>query len=239
MPLEPTRLDNAPPTLLFVPPGDHASLPLVLLGHGAHLSKDDPIMQVLAKGFCRNVPAAVALMDCPGHGERRAADIATEEQFNADVAARMSSASNLVQVRDDWIAVERAARAADPRITGPTGYAGFSMGAIFGMCVVGELPSVTTAVFALGGLTSDDARNMLIREGVRRLGDREVMMLNMTHDEHFAMDGALEVFAAIPGPKRMGVWEGTHVDIKPEAIEWAITLFQRTLVPAPTLAGRP
>ena len=67
----PIRLDGAPPTLLYLPPGEHESLPLVLLGHGAHLSKDDPVMQILAKGFCRNVPAAVALMDCPGHGERR------------------------------------------------------------------------------------------------------------------------------------------------------------------------
>jgi hypothetical protein len=233
MPLVPTRLDDAPPTLLFVPPGDHDVLPLILLGHGAHLSKDDPIMQALAKAFCRSVPSAVALMDCPGHGERRAADIVTEEQFIADISQRMSSAANVAQVRDDWLAVERAARAADARITGPTGYAGFSMGAIFGMCTVGELPSVTTAVFALGGLTTDEDRNVLIREGVRRLGDREVMMLNMTHDEYFTMEGALEVFAAIPGPKRMGVWEGTHVDIGPEAIEWAVTLFQRTL------AGRP
>src|SRR5690349_6634752 len=166
MPLVPTRLDDAPPTLLFVPPGEHAALPLVLLGHGAHLSKDDPIMQMLAKGFCRNVPAAVALMDCPGHGERRPQDVVSEEQFYADVALRMSSAANLARVRNDWIEVERAARAADARITGPTGYAGFSVGAIFGMCVVGELPSVTTAVFALGGLTSDERRNALIREGV-------------------------------------------------------------------------
>ncbi len=29
-------------------------------------------MQMIAKGFGRGVPAAVALMDSPGHGERRA-----------------------------------------------------------------------------------------------------------------------------------------------------------------------
>jgi pimeloyl-ACP methyl ester carboxylesterase len=234
MPLTPLRLEDAPPTLLFVPPGDHAALPLVLLGHGAHLSKDDPVMQVLAKGFCRNVPAAVALMDCPGHGDRREADVVTDQDFERDIARRMASDKNLAQVRDDWIDVERAARAADARITGPTGYAGFSMGAMFGLSIVADLPSVTTAVFALGGLTPGaEARNAMIRDGARRLGEREVMMLNMTRDEHFPMDGALEVFASIPGPKRMGVWDGTHVDIPPEAIEWAITLFQRTL------GGRP
>jgi pimeloyl-ACP methyl ester carboxylesterase len=228
MPLEPVRLDVAPPTLLYTPPGEHASLPLVMVGHGAHLSKDDPMMQILAKGFCRNVPAAAALMDCPGHGERRAPD-ATDEQFELDVARRMADPENLRQVRDDWTEVEAAARAADARITGPTGYAGFSMGAMFGLSIVADLPSVVAAVFALGGVTRDERRNALIREGATRLGDREVLMLNMTRDEHFAIDGAIDLFETIPGPKRMGVWAGTHVDIPPEAIELAVAFFQRTL----------
>ncbi len=228
MALVPIRLDGAPPTVLFVPPGEHDSLPLVLLGHGAHLSKDDPVMQILAKGFCRNVPAAVALMDCPGHGERRAAGV-TDAVFETDIARRLSDPANYLEVRGDWCAVEVAARAADARITGATGYAGFSMGAMFGLAIVADLPSVTAAVFALGGLTRDDARNALIRAGASRLGDREVLMLNMTRDEHFPMDGALEVFASIPGPKRMGVWDGTHVDIPPEAIALAVDFFRRTL----------
>ncbi len=228
MALVPIRLDGAPPTLLYLPPGEHDSLPLVLLGHGAHLSKDDPVMQILAKGFCRNVPAAVALMDCPGHGERRASDV-TDEMFEADIARRMSDPANIRQVRDDWQVVDAAARAADARITGATGYAGFSMGAMFGLAIVADLPSVTAAVFALGGLTRDEARNTLIRAGAPRLGDREVLMLNMTRDEHFSMEGALEVFASIPGPKRMGVWDGTHVDIPPEAIRLAVDFFRRTI----------
>ena len=186
-------------------------------------------MQMLAKGFCRNVPAAVALMDCPGHGERRAAEI-TDDLFEADIARRMASAENVAQVRDDWIAVERAARAADARITGPTGYAGFSMGAMFGLMIVADLPSVVSAVFALGRV---DAHRRVQRDdcakGAPRLGGREVLMLNMTRDEHFPIEGAIEVFETIPGPKRMGVWAGTHVDIPPEAIELAVAFFQRTL----------
>jgi predicted esterase len=232
MPLTPIRLEHCPATLLFMPPGEQRtgerSLPLILLGHGAHLSKDDPIMQILAKGFCRNVPAAVALMDAPGHGERRASEI-TDAQFDADVARRMADAGNYATVTADWLEVEAAARAAQPRITGATGYAGFSMGAMFGLAVVADLPSVVAAVFALGGLTVDESRNALIRNGAQRLADREILMLNMTRDEHFSMEGAIDVFESIPGPKRMGVWSGTHVDIPPEAIELAVTFFRRTL----------
>jgi len=58
-----------------------------------------------------------------------------------------------------------------------------------------------------------------------------VLMLNMTRDEHFPIDGAIEVLEAIPGPKRMGVWAGTHVDIPPEAIVQANQFLARALTP--------
>ena len=230
MPLTPIRLagDGTPPALVFLPPGEHESLPLILLGHGAHMSKDDPIMQMIAEGLTRGVTAAVALMDCPGHGERRAADV-TDDRFEAEVARLMSDPANYAQVTSDWHAVETAARAADARIAGPTGYAGFSMGSMFGLAIVADLPSVTSAVFALGGLTDVGARDELIRAGVARLGNREVLMLNMTRDEHFSIAGAIELLEAIPGPKRMSVWTGAHADLPPEAIGLAVDFFRRTL----------
>src|SRR3954469_10488201 len=125
MPLLPQRLtdDRTPPAVLFVPPGEHESLPLILFGHGAHLSKDDPIMQMIAKGFCRGVPAAVALMDCPGHGERRRSGL-SDDEFLADIAQRMGDPGTCTELVRDWKAVESAARAADKRLTDATGYAG-------------------------------------------------------------------------------------------------------------------
>jgi len=230
--LEPVVGDHTVPALLFVPTGD-GPLPLVLLGHGAHLSKDDPVMQVLARGFARGVPAGVALMDCPGHGERRPAG-STDEEFERAVALRMHDPDGDAALVADWLAVAAAARAAEPRLTGALGYAGFSMGALFGLSIVADLPEVHAAVFALGGLIDDAqvARNAKVRDGASRLGAREVLMLNMTRDEHFPIAGAIEVFEAIPGPKRMGVWAGTHVDIPPEAIVLANQFFARTLSPA-------
>ena len=69
MPIEPVRLDvsaggRSVPALLFVPRSEEP-LPLVLLGHGAHLSKDDAVMQLLANGLARGVPAGVALDGLP------------------------------------------------------------------------------------------------------------------------------------------------------------------------------
>jgi dienelactone hydrolase len=227
--LEPVVGDHTAPVLLFVPLGD-GPLPLVLLGHGAHLSKDDAVMQVLARGLARGVPAGVALMDCPGHGERRPAG-STDEEFERDVALRMRDPGRDAALVADWLAVAAAARAAEPRLTGALGYAGFSMGALLGLSIVADLPEVRAAVFALGGVIDDAqvARNAKVRDGASRLGEREVLMLNMTRDEHFPITGAIEVFEAIPGAKRMGVWAGTHVDIPPEAIVQANQFFARTL----------
>src|SRR5262245_34482854 len=98
-------------------------------------------MQVLARGIARGVPAGVALMDCPGHGERRS-DGCSDEEFERDVARRMRDPAGDADLVADWIAVAAAARAADPRITGPLGYAGFSMGALYGLSIVADLPEV-------------------------------------------------------------------------------------------------
>jgi len=240
MAIEPVALDvvvngERVPAFVFVPRSD-APLPLVLLGHGAHQSKDDPIAQLLARALARGVPAAVVLMDSPGHGERRLAG-STDAEYLLDVQRRMSDPAGDAALTAEWSAVASAARAVVPSLTGPTGYAGFSMGALFGLSIVADLPDVRAATFALGGLRpeggSDDsanaARNARIRDAVRRLGDREILMVNMTRDEHFPIAGALEVLEAIPGPKRMGVWSGTHEELPPESMTLITDFFARVL----------
>ena len=240
MALEPLALDvevrgQPVPALLFVPRSE-APLPLVLLGHGAHQSKDDPMAQLLAKAIAIGASVGVALMDAPGHGERRSAG-SSDEEYLADVRRRMRDPSGDDRLVEEWTAVAGAARAAAPIVSGPTGYAGFSMGALFGLSIVADLPEVRAALFALGGLVSDDrfgdtdatARNARIRDGARRLGEREILMINMTRDAHFPLNGAIEVFEAIPGPKRMGVWAGTHEQLPPESMKVATDFLARTL----------
>jgi len=240
MPIDPVRLDvsvngETVPALVFVPRSE-SPLPLVLFGHGAHLSKDDEIMRTLAGAVARGVPAGVALMDCPGHGERRARGL-TDEAFERDVARRMSDPAGDAALIADWESVAHAARERLPLLSGPLGYVGFSMGALFGLSIVADMAEVHAAVFALGGLLGDDAfggrgataRNARVRDAASRLGERDVLMLNMTRDEHFPIAGAIDVLEAIPGPKRMAVWAGTHVDIPPEAISVANQFLTRTL----------
>jgi dienelactone hydrolase len=229
--LDPSVASGPAPAYLYVPRAD-GPLPLVLVGHGAHQSKDDPIAQILAKTIALGTPAAVALMDAPGHGERRLAG-SSDEEYDRDVQRRMRDTNGDAALVAEWITIIAAARAAAPQITGPVGYAGFSMGALLGLSIVADLPDVRAAVFALGGVLNDEPRNVArserVREGARRMGEREVLMLNMTRDEHFPIAGAIDAFELMPGPKRMGVWAGTHVEFPPEAMEQTLAFFTRTL----------
>jgi len=242
MSIEPVRVDvsvdgDPVPALVFVP-RSVSPLPLVLFGHGAHLSKDDEVMQILARVIARDVPAGVAIIDCPGHGDRREPGL-TDEEFERDVARRMSDPAGDAALIADWEAVADAARTTLPVLSGPLGYVGFSMGALLGLSIVADMADVRAAVFALGGVLDDDAfgdrggtaRNARVRDAASRLGEREVLMLNMTRDEHFPIVGAIDVLEAIPGPKRMAVWAGTHVDIPPEALALANQFLARTLSP--------
>ena len=60
---------------------------------------------------------------------------------------------------------------------------------------------IAQAYRAAGGVWTDSgaegagnaARNARVRDGARRLGEREVLMLNMTRDEHFPLAGAVDV----------------------------------------------
>jgi pimeloyl-ACP methyl ester carboxylesterase len=236
---EPVRVEAASSdgpvaALVFLPEreGVGDSLPLILFGHGAHLSKDDEIMQMIARGLT-NVPAAVALMDCPGHGERRVAD--DDDAFDKDVRRRMADPATHDQLAADWTAIAAAARAAVPLAKGPVGYAGFSMGSLFGLSMVHRLDEVRSAFFALGGTVYDDRPaadliNKCVRDGAAKLDEREVFMVNMTRDQSFPIAGAIEVLELIPGPKRMTVYTGLHEDLPPESIVQAIRFFRRTLV---------
>jgi dienelactone hydrolase len=232
MPFDPIALDvtgpeGRVPAVCFVPRDLPPGAPLLLFGHGANLGKDDPTMQQIAKTLARWVPAVVALIDFPAHGERVDPRL-DADAVSAAVQATMDDPGLPARMAGDWRAVIAAARA---HTSGRVGYVGFSMGAVHGLSTVGAVPDVDAAALIVGGFVRDGHRNAIMRAGIEALGEREVLMCNMTRDEHFPIDLALEAFAAVPGPKRMHVFEGTHWDVGPEAVRDAADFFRRTLSP--------
>jgi dienelactone hydrolase len=226
VPLDVVGAQGRVPAVCFVPRDTTDDTPLLLFGHGANLGKDDPIMQQIAKTLAIWVPAVVALIDFPAHGERAGTE-PTSGAAEAAVQATMEDESLPAQLAGDWDAVIAAARA---HTHGRVGYVGFSMGAVHGFSSVGDVAEVEAAAFIVGGFfRGNEQRNAIMQRGIERLAHREVLMCNMTRDEHFPIDLALEAFALVPGAKRMHVYEGGHDDVGPEAVKSAADFFQRTL----------
>lgn len=222
------------PGIVFTPrdtPGD-ARLPLVLLGHGAHFGKDDPTMQALCWGLAYGVPSAVLCIDAPNHGERRPPGL-DDDAFDALVHKGMRDPDTHLRFADDWRAAIVAAREAVPQIDARTGYAGFSMGSIFGVSIASAIGFDGPIVFAVGGLRGEDAdgardQNALMATGADTLIDRDVLMLNMTNDEAFPIARAIELFERLPTQsKHMVVWQGAHTDLPPAAVEHASAFLAR------------
>jgi dienelactone hydrolase len=233
VPLDVSGPDGPVPAICFVPNDAGPGAPMLLFGHGANLGKDDPVMQQIAKTLARWVPAVVVMIDFPAHGERADASWSADDA-EAAVQAGMDDPALPARLAREWDAVASAARV---HTTGAVGYVGFSMGAVFGFSAIGDVDVVDAAAFIVGGCfdaqwpTPERAarRNALICAGAAKLGTREVLMCNMTRDEHFPLAAALDLFALIPGPKRMHVFEGTHWDVPSEAVRSAADFFRRTL----------
>ncbi|HVM52518.1 MAG TPA: hypothetical protein VM262_04930 [Acidimicrobiales bacterium] len=246
---------NGPvPSLLITPDAPAA---LVALGHGGGGSKDQPRMVSLAERYATALGAAVLAIDGPVHGERVPAIEDREERFRT-VRRTLSDPSTPARMAQDWRVALGHARAVAGVGDAPAGYVGFSMGTLLGVPTVAAIAEIRAAVFGLGGLVrrggvpdvaraagmnervaaiiaeEDDpeARNQAVRDAAVQLAGREVLMLNMTRDEGFPIDGALELFALFPGPKRMAIWEGGHLELPGEAIDLSIRFLAHHLLGA-------
>ena len=164
-------------------------------------------MQVLARALARGVGAGVATLDCPGHGDRRPAG-ARRRGFNALVQAHMTDPAVFDQLADEWPLVAAAARVPTTRrrpAHSPTPASRWGASSDSAWCRASTTcASCCSRSAACSTRSAPDpeaaarnaTRNRIIRDGAARFGDRQVLMTNMTHDEHFPIAGALEVFGA-------------------------------------------
>jgi len=244
------------PSLLFRGHAESASpRAVVMLGHGGGGSKDQPRIAQLAERFATALDGAVLVIDGPVHGDRVPDVDDAEERFRT-VRRTLSDPATPGRMAEDWRAALAHARGLVDLAGVPVGYVGFSMGTLLGVPTVAAIEEVRAAVFGLGGIVrrggvpdvaraagfdervariiaeEDDpeVRNRALRDAAVTLAGREVLMLSMTRDEAFPIEGALELFSLFPGPKRMALWEGGHLELPPEAIDLAVRFFAHHLL---------
>jgi dienelactone hydrolase len=194
-----------------------AASELLLFGHGGEQSKDSPRFVSLCRSYAEGTGLAVVCMDAVAHGERSSVDASPSlpQRWHSSTAAQMVN---------DWQRCADGFRSIGP----PVAYVGFSMGMIFGAPTVASLPSFRAAVFGVGGIPGgswiDDAPlEDLLLGAAAKLGDVQLLMVNVTNDELFTTDGTHRFFRAVPGrQKRLMFWEGGHDDWPVEAHEHSI-----------------
>ena len=222
------------PALILTPESASAPRPVILLGHGAGGSKDDPQMLSIARWFVRRERWAVAIIDGPVNGERR-----SNGNGNVGLEARASliNRETYESMAVDWQRTLDACGELPDVGTEHAAYMGFSMGCVLGIPAVASEPRIRCAVLAIGGILQHE-RNFL-NEAAESI-TRPVLMINQSEDEIFSRASTFRLYDALRGPKRVIFHPGLHSAVPREAMELARTFLRLELADAavPTDAPR-
>jgi len=189
---------------------------VVVMGHGAENSRKARYIDVAAKTFTRNGCAVVA-MDAPFHGDRSDARILEHPVGTlVDGMVRwVRDHRRLLDVVESWW----------PGV--PCGFAGFSMGGLYGVPLVAIDCRIRSAAIVIAGSTrvsyphrfgplDDSTRQTLDMTDpavhAAKVGDRPVLVLNADDDEVVSREAALALYDAFEGPKELVFMPGTHTE---------------------------
>ena len=217
------------PGVLWVPESGTGPRPLVLLGHGATRHKRVDYLVALGRRLASDHGFAVAAIDGPGHGDRRAPghddDIALFSAFLAEWS-REGTVDDMVA---DWQATIDALRALDDVGDGPIGYWGLSMGTIYGVPLVAAEPRIQVAVFGLMGLLGPTRDRMAVDAASISC---PVMFLQQWDDSLIPRPEAFGLFDAFSSvDKRLHAHPGDHSAVPVEEILFSARFLARHLAP--------
>jgi dienelactone hydrolase len=217
------------PGVLWVPDAGTGPRPLVLLGHGATRHKRIDYLVALGRRLASDHGFAVASIDAPGHGDRRAPGNDDEIALFSAFLAEWSREGTVDDMVADWRATIEALRALDDVGDGPIGYWGLSMGTIYGVPLVAAEPRIQVAVFGLMGLlgptrerTAADAASITC----------PVLFLQQWDDSLIPRAEAFDLFGALSSvDKRLHAHPGDHSAVPVEEIVFSARFLARHLAP--------
>jgi dipeptidyl aminopeptidase/acylaminoacyl peptidase len=218
------------PAVLYQPLGGPARPPVVLVGHGAGSSKDDPVMRPLFEHWAQAGIACLSI-DSPFHGERAERVIDPTALLMRPFSGLHFVVQNAVDLMHavDWVETRKDLDASR------LGYVGFSMGTILGVQFVAMEQRVRAAVFALGGAgllhyfaaqapVENRSDHNMVAEAcdpmhyAPLIAPRPVLMVNGLKDEIIPPVLGHVLYNSLREPRRAIWYEGGHGEIPHEHI---------------------
>lgn len=202
------------PGVLFVPDAPRARLPVVLAQHGGSSHKLGQEIVDWAEVFVARHGMALAAIDGPVHGDRRAGGAAgaTREATRADFFAVWEAPGNGIDAMTaDWRAVIDWL-GADARLdANAIAWVGVSMGTAYGLPLVAAEPRIKAAVLGMWGLSFVNSQRL--GADAPRIAC-PVLFQQKWDDELFTREGQIDLFGRIgTADKWLYVYPGTHVRV--------------------------
>jgi pimeloyl-ACP methyl ester carboxylesterase len=217
------------PGVLWVPDTGKGPRPLVLVGHGATRHKRIDYLVALGRRLAVDYDFAVAAIDGPGHGDRRAPGPDDEIALFSAFLAEWSREGTTDDMVADWRATLDALRELDEVGDGPVGYWGLSMGTIYGVPLAAAEPRIQVAVFGLMGLLGPTRGRMAADAASITC---PVLFVQQWDDSLIPRAEALEMFDAFASvDKRLHAHPGDHSAVPVEEIVFSARFLARHLAP--------
>ncbi len=203
------------PVRLWTPPGATGPMPLVLVGHGGSGHKDSQLVRDIAWPLVRTHGFAVAAIDGPVHGARRAAfsDGPDVRQEFRDLWATGTSIPGMVA---DWRAAMDVLCALPEIDASAVGWYGISMGTAYGIPLAAADLRIRAAVLGMWG-SCRPASEQLVTDGPKI--HCPVLFQTKAGETLFTVAGQQDIYDHLASPrKEHRVYPGGHTDPKDEQL---------------------
>lgn len=198
------------PGVLWTHIADKGPRPLVLVGHGGSQHKDSDAVLDVALPLAGNHGFAVAAIDGPVHGARRADGGDDGAKVIAEFRALWTAAPRIEEMVADWRATIDALVALPEIDADAIGWFGISMGTAYGLPLCAADKRIRAALLGMWGTSHAHGERLL--EEARKVRC-PVLFQRKRDDERFTPEGQQALFDALGSrDKEFRVYEGRHVN---------------------------
>jgi dienelactone hydrolase len=200
------------PGVIWTPaaPGKGERRPLVLVGHGGSQHKQADAVLDVARPLVQQHGFAVAAIDGPVHGARRADGGADAAKAIGEFRSLWNEDPRMDEMVADWRAALDALLAQPDIDADAVGWFGLSMGTAYGVPLCAAEPRIRAALLGMWGTSHAHGERLLA--DAAKIGC-PVLFQRKLGDERFTPQGQEALFGALHSlEKEIRVYEGGHVN---------------------------